>query len=126
MKTLNLWSIVAFLGLCLGAASGEAQSARDAEVLVPLAHGVVGVPAASDAASEGLVIEELPAVVAPRWSAEDDALAPPSATRKTYWLGFFSLCMGTAGVLTLRRRTRPPEARLSLPKATGEGRISLV
>ena len=126
MKTSNLWSIVVFLGLSLGAVSVEAQSARDAEVLVPLARGVVGEAAPSDTVTEGEVIEELPAVVAPRWSAEDEALASNSPVPTAYWLGFFSLCIGTAGALTIRRLARHPETRLSLPPTAGEGRISLV
>ena len=119
MKISNKWSIVAFLGLCLGATGAQAQSPRDAEVLVPLAHGVVAAP---QGVHEGEVIEELPAVVAPRWSAADEA----HAMNKLYWLGFFALCTGTAGALALRRRTHEPEPRLSLPPSAGEGRISLV
>jgi hypothetical protein len=126
MKTSNLWSIVAFVGLCLAAAGVQAQAGRDTDLLVPLARGVVGEPTPSDALADGAVIEELPAVVAPRWSAADDALATDSATRNLYWLGFFSLCAGTAGALTLRRLTRRPKARLSLPPTATEGRISLV
>jgi hypothetical protein len=124
MKTSHCWSILVFVGLCLGAAGAHAQSHRDAQVLVPLARGVVAAPAQSDSVTDGEVIEDLPAVVAPRWSAEDEALAS-NATRE-YWLGLLSLCIGMAGALTLRRLSRRTEPRFSLPPTAGEGRISLV
>jgi hypothetical protein len=115
----NSWSMVAFLGLSLGAASVEAQGGRDAQVVVPLARGAVGVSAPS-AVPEGAVIEELPAVTAPRWTAEDSA-----ATQELYWLGLFALGIGAAGALTLRRE-RPAQPRLSFPPSASEGRISFV
>jgi hypothetical protein len=119
MKISNKWSIVAFLGLCLGAAAARAQSPRDAEVLVPLAHGVVAAP---EGVHQGEVIEELPAIVAPRWSAADEA----HAMNRLYWLGFLALSAGTAGAIALRRRSPEPEPRLSVPPTRAEGRISLV
>jgi hypothetical protein len=125
MKISNPWSIVAFLGLSLGAAGVDAQSGRDAEVLVPLARGVAFVPAPGDAVPEGAVIEELPAVVAPHWSAADEPLANGLA-HEAYWLGLFAFCVGAAGAITLRRRAPEPEPRLSFPPTAREGRISLV
>jgi hypothetical protein len=124
MKISIKWSIVAFLGLCLGAASVEAQSGQDAQAIGSLARGVVAMPAPSVPVNEGEVIEELPAVVAPRWSAADEGFASSGAAHELYWLGLFSLCVGAATALTLRRRAPQPEPRHALPPS--EGRISFV
>jgi hypothetical protein len=123
MKISKFCGIAAFLVLSVGAAGVQAQSSRDEELLVPLARGVVEAPAS---VNEGEVIEELPAVVAPRWSAADEALATDNAMHKATWLGLLSLCAVAAGVLTRRRFTPKPQPRLSLPPGAGEGRISLV
>lgn len=123
MKTSHLPSVITFLGLTLGTVGVEAQGNGDAELLVPLARAVIGAPAEADAVP-GAVVEELPTVIAPRWAAQGDA--PNGAIPAAYWLGFLSLCAGSAALLLTRRPARDEGPRHSLPPSAGDGRISLV